>query len=139
MHLGCAMGAWNPVAAFLPSPHLPVPVSSRAPSPSLRTRGSQVARGVAKRSQCESISSSFSKSAGWRALHTSQTVHWPTRTMRGWQSCLFMSSNPGQGLNQESFTERAWDAIVRLPALADANQAQVTIVVYAHQFLYTFC
>lgn len=135
MHLGCAIGAWNPAAAFLPS-HVPVPVSSRASSPALRTRGSQVARGVAKRSQYESMSSSFSKSAGWRALHTSQTVHWSPRTTRGWHSRLFMSSNPGQGLNQESFTERAWDAIVRLPALADANQAQVIIGIYAHQSFY---
>lgn len=135
MHLGCAVGAWNPAAAFLPLPHIPVPVPSRAPSPALRTRRSQVIRGVVKGSQCESISSSFSKSTRWRVLHTSQTVYWPPRTTRGLQSCMFMSSNPGQGLNQESFTERAWDAIVRLPALADAKQAQVTIVVYTHQLL----
>lgn len=28
-------------------------------------------------------------------------------------------------MNPESFTERAWDAMVRLPSLADANKAQV--------------
>lgn len=28
-------------------------------------------------------------------------------------------------MNPESFTERAWDAMVKLPSLADANKAQV--------------
>ena len=40
-----------------------------------------------------------------------------------WQSRLSMSSN--QGMNPETFTERAWEAMVRLPALADSNKAQV--------------
>eukprot|EP00904_Undaria_pinnatifida_P006538 jgi/Undpi1/3013/HiC_scaffold_14.g06390.m1 len=34
-----------------------------------------------------------------------------------------MSSN--QGMNPETFTERAWEAMVRLPALADSNKAQM--------------
>ncbi|CAM9142065.1 unnamed protein product [Choristocarpus tenellus] len=38
-----------------------------------------------------------------------------------------MSSNPAGGgaLNPESFTEKAWDAVSRLPSLADTNRAQV--------------
>lgn len=40
-----------------------------------------------------------------------------------WQPAVFMSS--AQGMNPESFTERAWDAMVKLPRLADANKAQV--------------
>ena len=117
MKLGCALSAWGPVAAFLPS--------SYVSSPALRTRVSQAARNMEK-SRCEPISTRASTPLVWKAVNTPM-VCWSARTVRhARQHRLFMSSNQGQGLNQESFTERAWDAVVKLPALADANQAQVT-------------
>ncbi|CAM9110882.1 unnamed protein product [Laminaria digitata] len=48
---------------------------------------------------------------------------WRSRARHVSQSRLSMSSN--QGMNPETFTERAWEAMVRLPALADSNKAQM--------------
>ncbi|CAM9332954.1 unnamed protein product [Ascophyllum nodosum] len=77
-----------------------------------------------EKSRCEPISTRASTPLVWKAVNTPM-VCWSARTVRhARQHRLFMSSNQGQGLNQESFTERAWDAVVKLPALADANQAQ---------------
>lgn len=116
VHVGCALGAWNPSSAFVPPSHV------SHVSPNLRrarehqvpaTRLCAVSRGLT------------SVSAGHRpAVSVSRGVQSRSRTRHGWQSRLFMSSN--QGMNPESFTERAWDAMVRLPSLADANQAQVS-------------
>lgn len=51
-------------------------------------------------------------------------TRWHSRARYVSQSRVSMSSN--QGMNPETFTERAWEAMVRLPALADSNKAQVT-------------
>ncbi|CAN0497108.1 unnamed protein product [Ectocarpus sp. 12 AP-2014] len=48
---------------------------------------------------------------------------WRPRGHNRLQTRLMMSSP--QSLNPESFTERAWEAMGRLPALADLNQAQM--------------
>ncbi|CAM9769062.1 unnamed protein product [Pylaiella littoralis] len=115
VHIGCALGAWNPSSAFVPPSHV------SHVSPNLRrarehqvpaTRLCAVSRGLT------------SVSAGHRpAVSVARGVQSRSRTRHGWQSRLSMSSN--QGMNPESFTERAWDAMVRLPSLADANQAQM--------------
>lgn len=108
VHIGCALGAWNPASAFVPPSHV---------APSLRrARGHDV------------VSRGFTVSAGQRVTVGASTgMQWRSRTRHGWQPRLSMSSN--QGMNPESFTERAWDAMVRLPSLADANKAQVLLAV----------
>lgn len=58
-----------------------------------------------------------------RALGVSVVIQPQTRTPHRWQPRLFMSSS--EGMNPESFTERAWEAMVKLPTLADTNKAQV--------------
>lgn len=106
--LGCAFLSWTPSQAFIPR---------AAPRPSCvvpQQRISGFTVPTAKRS----------------TLDASTRVQWRLRTRHGWQPRLSMSSNPGMGgggggMNPESFTERAWEAMVRLPSLADANKAQV--------------
>lgn len=58
---------------------------------------------------------------------------WRPRAHNRLQTRLMMSSP--QSLNPESFTERAWEAMGRLPALADLNQAQVTLRSLAISYL----
>lgn len=106
--LGCAFLSWTPSQAFIPRA-APRPSSVL---PQERITGFTVA--TAKRS----------------TLDASTRVQWRPRTRHGWQPRLSMSTNPGMGgggggMNPESFTERAWEAMVRLPSLADANKAQV--------------
>lgn len=107
LRLGCAFLSWTPSQAFVSFPRAAPRPSSVLPQQ--RVSGFTVP--TAKRS----------------TLDTSARVQWRSRTRHGWQPRLSMSSNPGMGggMNPESFTERAWEAMVRLPSLADANKAQV--------------
>lgn len=116
VHIGCALVGWNPASAFV----LPSHVSQVSPS-LRRARGHEVLG-----EKPRSVSTGPIVSASQRvAVGVSNGVQWRSRTRHGWQCRLSMSSN--QGMNPESFTERAWDAMVRLPSLADANQAQVPL------------
>lgn len=78
---------------------------------------------VARRSLTRSIATRAIPTAGWVKVGISVGTQTCARTRRMWQPSVFMSS--AQGMNPESFTERAWDAMVKLPTLADANKAQV--------------
>lgn len=112
MHIGCALSAWAPACAFLPS--------SCLMTTSLRQMG-QSCRGFAERPRgVPSIALDPKRGVAGVPAHT----WWRSRARHVSQSRLSMSSN--QGMNPETFTERAWEAMVRLPALADSNKAQVT-------------
>lgn len=109
LRLGCAFLSWTPSQAF---------ILRAGPRPSSVLPQQQI--------------SGFTVATAKRGtLDDSTRVQWRPRTRHGWQPRLSMSSNPGVerggrgGMNPESFTERAWEAIVRLPSLADANKAQV--------------
>lgn len=116
MHIGCALSAWAPAAAFVPSPHVSTPAR-------LRLRAPYAAQDLTGRSRW--FSNSATALVEWRTAGASSGLYWRPKTRHGRQPRLYMSSN--QGMNPETFTERAWDAMVRLPSLADANKAQVTI------------
>lgn len=110
-HIGCALSMLTPATAFLPSPCVM--------TTALGLRHS--CRGFAER-PCGVPNIALDPMrrgvAGVPAY-----MRWHSRTRHVWQSRLSMSSN--QGMNPETFTERAWEAMVRLPALADSNKAQV--------------
>lgn len=116
LHVGCALGAWTRMHAFVP------PLADRLlknPYSISRTASSPCTRPSSTPSAIEDYlrqgSSSFI--VGFRKQ---------IRSCSRRQYRLFMSSN--QGMNPESFTERAWDAMARLPTLADANRFQVIMI-----------
>lgn len=117
VQIGCALSAWTPVAGF---------VRSLGSSADVRSSVAKASAAVGDLSwRPRGVSGGAIASAGWRVGGTSAKGQLTSRARYGRQPRVFMSSN--QGMNPETFTERAWDAMVRLPALADANNAQVKI------------
>ena len=116
MHIGCALSAWAPACAFLPSPSLM--------TTPLREIGQccTSSRGFAERPRGVTNVALDPMKRGVASVPA--FTRWHSRARHASQSRLYMSSN--QGMNPETFTERAWEAMVRLPALADSNKAQVT-------------
>ncbi|CAM9995476.1 unnamed protein product [Scytosiphon promiscuus] len=104
MQVGCALSAWTRSAAFVPqTPRFSTSFVSQSPS-GLSTAVSPRKRAVAR---------------------APGGVGWLPQQRCSMSSSDGMSAGNNQGMNPEGFTERAWDAMVRLPSLADANKAQV--------------
>lgn len=78
---------------------------------------------VARRSASWGTATRVVPTSGWANVGIPVGTQTPMRSRHMRQPVLFMSS--AEGMNPESFTERAWDAMAKLPALADANKAQV--------------
>lgn len=113
MHIGYALSTFAPACAFLPSPCVMTV---------LRGVGQQSCRGFAERPR--GVPNIALGPMGRAVAGVPAYTRWPSRARHVSQSRLSMSSN--QGMNPETFTERAWEAMVRLPALADSSKAQVT-------------
>lgn len=112
MHIGYALSTFAPACAFLPSPCVMTV---------LRGVGQQSCRGFAERPR--GVPNIALGPMGRAVAGVPAYTRWPSRARHVSQSRLSMSSN--QGMNPETFTERAWEAMVRLPALADSSKAQM--------------
>lgn len=118
VHVGCALGAWTNAQAFVP------------PSPAGKLQLVSMGLSTISHNGLRSFPNSCPLKWDGVRLHVANSVRFHTHCniRNRWQSRLHMSSTPSQGMNPESFTERAWDAMARLPALADTHQSQVILI-----------
>lgn len=112
IHVGCALGTWTGATSFFVS----TPAAFFTRSRTASTHVAVTPRGTSKH---------VLASARGRGMGACVGLQKHTRQQHRCQSYLFMSSN--QGMNPDSFTERAWEAMGRLPAIADSNNAQVNV------------